>query len=249
MLYSLLPKSTSYSQLPTPYYLFPKNAMTRKLLSLLFSAAVLIGAVGCFEEKLPEQNLEPFVPVEPGERLQRYCQVLCLNTEDGELSPVEQQIYDDLQGAKQKKLSKESLDKLASDTKEKMLDLSVPKPIERFTQLYQNVPAKVTEAMTNANIRNLSVFLVKVDTNFYAIRTFEYIGKNFEQDWLDLTRNPDFVEWNNACEECQMPVVGKTEAGGLIQWSLDGNEIMYLPLTKTGETVESESAVPAPLEE
>ena len=52
--------------------------MTRKLLSLLFSVAVLIGAAGCFEEKKPEQNQETFVPVEPGVRLQRFCQILCI---------------------------------------------------------------------------------------------------------------------------------------------------------------------------
>ena len=96
--------------------------------------------------------------------------------------------------------------------------------------LNKSVPAQVMEAMKNANIRNLSVFLVKVDTSFYAIRTFEYIGQNFELDWLDLTRNQDYIEWNNACEECQIPVTGKTGEGGLIQWSLSGDEILYLPL-------------------
>ena len=45
-------------------------------------------------------------------------------------------------------------------------------------------------------------------------------------------RNQDYIEWNNACEECQIPVAGKTGEGGLIQWSISGDEIMYLPLEK-----------------
>ena len=202
--------------------------MKRYLFSLFCSAAVLVSAVGCMEEKEPEQALENFVPVEPGVRLERHCDILCLNTEDGSLTSLEQL---------QEKLGKESLDKLAKAAKDKMLDVSakkevLPEPVERFMLLNKSVPGQVLEAMRNANIRNLSVFLVKVDTNYYAIRTFEYIGQNYELDWLDLTRNQDYIEWNNACEECQIPVTGKTGEGGLIQWSLSGDEIMYLPLEK-----------------
>ncbi len=212
--------------------------MKRNIILLLFSVAVLIGAAGCFDEKEPEQIQEPFVPVEPGVRLERHCDILCLNTEDGSLTPLEQL---------QEKLGKESLDKLAKAAKDKMLDVSakkevLPEPVERFMLLNKSVPGQVLEAMRNANIRNLSVFLIKVDTNYYAIRTFEYIGQNYELDWLDLTRNQDYIEWNNACEECQIPVTGKTGEGGLIQWSLSGDEIMYLPLEKRdGEEKEDEA--------
>lgn len=205
--------------------------MKLNIILLLFSVAVLIGAAGCFEEKESAPVQEPFVPVEPGIRLERHCEILCLNTEDGSLTPLEQL---------QEKLGKESLDKLASAAKDQMLDVSskkdaLPESVERFMILNKGIPAQVMEAMKNANIRNLSVFLIKVDSNYYAIRSFEYIGQNFELDWLDLTRNPDFVEWNNACEECQIPVVGNSGEGGLIQWSLSGNEILYLPLENRNE--------------
>ena len=213
--------------------------MTHKLLSLLFSAAVLIAAAGCFEEKELEQTPEPFTPVEPGIRLERHCDVLCLNTEAGTLTPLEQL---------QESLGKESLDKLAKAAKDKMLDVSakketLPEPVERFMLLNKNVPAQVMEAMKNSNVRNLSVFLVKVDASYYAVRTFEYIGQNFELDWLDLIRNPDYVEWNNACEECQIPVTGKSGDGGLIQWSISGDEILYLPL----ENRPLDATAPAPV--
>ena len=211
--------------------------MNRYLFSLFCSAAVLVSAVGCMEEKEPEQVQETFVPVEPGVRLQRHCQILCLNTEDGELTPLEQL---------QEKLGKQSLDKLASAAKEKMLDVTaksaLPEPVKRFMLLHNSVPAACETAIKNANIRNLSVFLVKVDVNYCAIKSFEYIGKNFELDWLELTRNPDYTEWNNACEECQIPIVGKSEDGGLIQWSLSGDEIMYLPLLDDDEDTKEEAA-------
>lgn len=212
--------------------------MKRNIVLLLFSVVVLIGAAGCFEEKEPEQVQEPFVPVEPGVRLERHCDILCLNTEDGSLTPLEQL---------QEKLGKESLDKLAKAAKDKMLDVTakkdvLPESVERFMLLHKSVPGQVMEAMKNANIRNLSVFLVKVDTSYYAIRTFEYIGQNYELDWLDLTRNQDYIEWNNACEECQIPVTGKTSEGGLIQWAISGDEILYLPLEKRdGEEKEDEA--------
>lgn len=207
------------------------------ILLLLFSAAVLIGAVGC-EENQPEQKQETFVPVEPGVRLERHCDILCLNTEDGSLTPLEQ-LQEKLQLDK-KQLNQESLDKLKTAAKEQMMDVTankdaLPEPVKRFVLLNKSVPDKVTEAMKTSNIRNYSIFLVKVDTNYYAIRTFEYIGQNFDLDWLDLTRNPDFVEWNNACEECQIPIVGKTGEGGLIQWSLSGDEVLYLPLAEEKE--------------
>ena len=205
--------------------------MKRLSLLLLCSVAILIGTTGCIEENEPKQSLEDFVPVEPGPRLERHCDILCLNTEDGSLTPLEQL---------QEKLGKESIDKLAAAAKEKMLDVSskkeaYPEPVERFVLLNKSIPDKVTEAMTNANIRNFSIFIVKVDINYYALRTFEYIGQNYELDWLDLTRNQDFIEWNNACEECQIPVAGKTGEGGLIQWSLSGDEILYLPLNNEGD--------------
>ena len=206
--------------------------MTRKVLLLLIFAAALVGAVGC-EENLPEQKQEPFVPVEPGARLERHCDIVCLNTEDGSLTPLEQ-LQDKLQLDK-KQLSQESLNKLKTAAKEQLLDVSaskdaLPEPVKRFVLLNKSVPEKVKDAMKSANVRNYSVFLVKIDANYYAVRTLEYIGQNYDLDWLDLTRNPDFVEWNNACEECQIPVVGKTGEGGLIQWSLSGNEVLYLPL-------------------
>lgn len=201
--------------------------MKRNIILLLFSVAVVIGAAGCFEENKKEQTPETFVPVEPGVRIQRFCQLLCLNTADGALTPLEEL---------QEKLGKDSadkLDKMASAAKQQMLDLTnketLPEAVERFMLLNKSIPEKVVKAMSDTNFRNLSVFLVKIDANYYAIRTFEYIGQNYELDWLDLTRNPDYIEWNNVCEECQIPV-GSSGEGGLIQWSLSGDEILYLPL-------------------
>ena len=218
--------------------------MTRKLLSLLFFAVILIGAAGCFEEKKPEQNQETFVPVEPGVRLQRFCQILCINTEDGELTPLEQ-LQDNLRLQEKlkpnEKLSEDSINTLAKAVDDQKVDKNaLPATVEKFKNLHQDVPAPVVEAMKNANIRNLSVFLSIIDSNYYAIRTFEYIGEknNFEQDWRNLTRNSDFIEWNNSCEECLIPIVGKSVEGGQIQWMLPGEEIMYLPLANTEEKKE-----------
>ena len=124
--------------------------MKRKIALLLFSVAVLIGAAGCFEEKEPEQIQEPFVPVEPGVRLERHCDILCLNTEDGSLTPLEQL---------QEKLGKESLDKLAKAAKDKMLDVSAKKEV---------LPDNYVESI-NAEVQNranVSTNILK--TNYYS---------------------------------------------------------------------------------
>lgn len=204
---------------------------------LLVILSLTLFCSGCYEDKTVQPQENTFVPVEPGERLQRICQVICLNSDDGSLTPMEQL---------QEKIGKQEYDKQIVSAKQK-LEADSPnmkqlsESAKRFLELNQKIPPKTLEAMKKANIRNFSIFLVRLENNHYAIRTFEYIGANFANDWLDLSRSEDYKLWSDACEECQIPM-GKQAEGGLVSWTLAGDEIVYLPLTADSSAFPEQSA-------
>ncbi|MDO4575581.1 MAG: L-rhamnose mutarotase [Planctomycetia bacterium] len=67
---------------------------------------------------------------------------------------------------------------------------------EAFLELNQNVPKGVKEEIQRANFQNYSVWVGKAaNGDFYAVRYIEYVGDQFNVDYLLMTRSPQYKKW------------------------------------------------------
>ena len=87
-----------------------------------------------------------------------------------------------------------------------------PDKIEDYVKLHERVPPAVKKALRDHNIRDYSIFLKPVesdefDDQDYVVRYYQYIGPNHEVDVTMLARNPDYREWRDACEACQVSLL------------------------------------------
>lgn len=72
---------------------------------------------------------------------------------------------------------------------------------EAFLQLNKNLPEKVKEEIKAANFQNYSVWMAQAsDGDYYAVRYIEYVGNQFDLDYLTLIRSPEYKKWMRSQE-------------------------------------------------
>ncbi|MDO4585305.1 MAG: L-rhamnose mutarotase [Planctomycetia bacterium] len=72
---------------------------------------------------------------------------------------------------------------------------------EAFLQLNKNLPDKVKEEIQATNFQNYSVWMAQAsDGNYYAVRYIEYVGNQFDLDYLTLIRSPEYKKWMRSQE-------------------------------------------------
>jgi len=87
-----------------------------------------------------------------------------------------------------------------------------PDKVEDYLQLHKQVPVAVKKALREHHVRNYSIYLKMVESNElddqnYAVRYYEYVGSSHEVDMTMLARDPDFRQWRDACEACQLSLL------------------------------------------
>lgn len=208
---------------------------------LLCGALILFSCLpGCWESEKQGAQQEEFVPAKVQPRVERHCSLIRLNGEMGDMAAEDYQ-------KREKDLVPPLIDRYRQlhtmKKKEQEKDLenaenAAPETVvqtENVVATAQNpsditcMPNDVAEAIQKANIRNYSVFITKINKIYYAIRYFDYVGKNFDVDWVELERNKSFAQWRNACDECQLPLpADKTEGSAITMlWELNAEEIFY----------------------
>lgn len=72
---------------------------------------------------------------------------------------------------------------------------------EAFLQLNKNLPEKVKEEIKGNNFQNYSVWMAQASNgDYYAVRYIEYVGNQFDLDYLTLIRSPEYKKWMRAQE-------------------------------------------------
>lgn len=212
---------------------------------LLLLSAILIASclLGCVESK-KTANQDEFVPAKVLPRVERHCSLIRLNGEMGDMSDADPQKlakelvpplverYRQLHVAAKKADAEEGAQDLTSDNNSEAASVTAEEPGIGVAQNPADItcmPKEVADAIRQANIRNYSIFITKINKVYYAIRYFDYVGKNFDVDWMDLERNKTFTQWRNACEECQLPLpADKTEGSAIsMLWELNAEEVFY----------------------
>lgn len=95
---------------------------------------------------------------------------------------------------------------------------------KEFIRLQREMPAAVKAAIREHHLQNYSVFVCRTQEDIYAIRYYDYVGQNHMEDLSSLARVPEYTEWRNACEECEVTLL-KPSGGG---WWAPSEEILHL---------------------
>ena len=91
---------------------------------------------------------------------------------------------------------------------------------EKYKTLHRNVPEKVKEAITAANIKNYSIF-IKDDLLFSY---YEYTGTDHAKDMEKMRSIPEVTEWWDICMPLQIPLETREEG----EWWAFMESVFYL---------------------
>ncbi len=170
--------------------------------------AFLLGlaAIGCQEADNPtaERSDTPTV-TQPHtasddtgspKRVERHCELILLNPGSGTPSKT----------TEAKKTDDEFLTKLHQYERDHE-PAKVQPGVEQFKRLHHPIPDAVKQAMHKHNICNYTVYLALVRDEYYAVRNYEYSGTDYQADMAGLERDPDYRQWRDAWEACQVTML------------------------------------------
>ena len=84
-----------------------------------------------------------------------------------------------------------------------------PEFIDEYKRLHADDNPGVRDLLTEANMRNFSIFLHQLDDgNWYEFGYYEYAGDDFEADMEKLAKHPRNIEWLEICDPMQIPQEG-----------------------------------------
>jgi L-rhamnose mutarotase len=82
--------------------------------------------------------------------------------------------------------------------------------IAEYRNLHADSNPGVRDLLRKYNMRNFSIFLVKMDDgNYYEFGVYDYAGSNYEEDMAKLAAEPRNKEWLKVCDPMQMPLKGE----------------------------------------
>ena len=82
-----------------------------------------------------------------------------------------------------------------------------PPRVLEYRRLHREIPAAVVQALGNYHIHNYSVHIARIQDEYYAVRYFEYRGRDFTLDMAGLDRDADYRPWRDQCEACQVTML------------------------------------------
>ena len=83
--------------------------------------------------------------------------------------------------------------------------------IEEYKKLHADDYEGVRDLLIKYNMRNFSIFLIRLDDgNYYEFGYYEYTGSNFEDDMKKLALEPRNKAWLEVCDSMQIPLDGFT---------------------------------------
>jgi L-rhamnose mutarotase len=87
-----------------------------------------------------------------------------------------------------------------------------PEKLEYYKELHANPWPTVNEGVSEANIRNYSIYLTQMDDgNWYLFSYFEYAGDDFEADMAKLSENSEIKRWWKETDPCQIPLENRND--------------------------------------
>lgn len=103
-----------------------------------------------------------------------------------------------------------------------------PEMLAEYLRLHEAVWPEVCDALSRANLRNLSIFHRQFpDGRHYVFLMYDYIGEDHDADMAGVASDAKTREWWRLTDPCQVPLANV----GPADWWAPADHICYLPLT------------------
>ena len=81
-----------------------------------------------------------------------------------------------------------------------------PDKIEQYKKLHAAPWPAVQKQISACNIHNYSIYLQKIEDQYYLFSYFEYTGKDFDADMKKMASDTATQRWWRETDPCQMPL-------------------------------------------
>jgi len=83
-----------------------------------------------------------------------------------------------------------------------------PDMVDEYKALHADSNPGVRDLLNKYNMHNFSIFLHKIDGEYYEFGYYEYTGDNYEKDMANLAAEPRNKDWLKKCDPMQIPLEG-----------------------------------------
>jgi len=101
---------------------------------------------------------------------------------------------------------------MTSEDKTKRVGMVVklkPDYLDEYRRLHADSHPGVRDLLAKYHLKNFSIFLHKIDGEWYEFGYYEYTGNDFETDMAALSEEPRNKEWLQICDPMQQPLDGE----------------------------------------
>ena len=81
-----------------------------------------------------------------------------------------------------------------------------PEKIEHYKKLHASPWPEVQKRISECNIRNYSIYLQKIDNQYFLFSYFEYTGSDFDADMKKMAADSMTQKWWKETDPCQVPL-------------------------------------------
>lgn len=89
--------------------------------------------------------------------------------------------------------------------------------IAYYKEIHANAWPSVLAKIKECHIRNYSIYLKKIGTQYYLFSYFEYTGDHFDADMQKMAVDPETRRWWKETDPCQIPLPDAAAKGKI--WS------------------------------
>jgi L-rhamnose mutarotase len=99
-----------------------------------------------------------------------------------------------------------------------------PEKLVYYKKLHANAWPAVLKKIKECNIQNYSIYLKKIQNDYYLFSYFEYVGSDFSADMKKMADDPTTQRWWKETDPCQQPL---PEAAAKKQIWTDMEEVFH----------------------
>ena len=81
-----------------------------------------------------------------------------------------------------------------------------PEKLAYYKKLHADAWPDVLNKIKECNIRNYTIYLQKIQNEYYLFSYFEYTGKDFDADMKKMAADPSTRRWWKETDPCQQPL-------------------------------------------
>ena len=81
-----------------------------------------------------------------------------------------------------------------------------PEKIEQYKKLHASPWPEVQKRIIECNIQNYSIYLQKIDNQYFLFSYFEYTGSDFDADMKKMAADSMTQKWWKETDPCQLPL-------------------------------------------